>query len=97
MTLKQQAEKQRRQILKRWKERQRRWDFARCHSKQILSLSDKGWPKLATSCNPDYLKWLDLVYKAKGAGIYSLNTANCDIIANLKSKAEQLQKIKVRK
>lgn len=94
MNLKQQAEKQRREILKRWKQRQRRWNFCRRHSKQILLLSTKGWPRLATSCNPDYLKWLDLVYKAKGSGIYSINTANCDIIANMKRKALELQKTK---
>jgi hypothetical protein len=54
----------------------------------------QGWPRLATSCNPDYLKWLDLVYKAKAAGIYSVNTANCDVIANMQNKARELQKLK---
>lgn len=94
MNRKQEAAAQKRRMLKRWKERQRRWEFCRRHAKKILSLSMQGWPKMATSCSPDYLKWLDLVYKAKAAGIYSLNTSNCDVIANMKNKAEELQKLK---
>lgn len=44
--------------------------------------------------NPDYLKWLDIVYRAKELGIYSMKTATCDIIANMKNKAEYLKKLK---
>jgi hypothetical protein len=45
--------------------------------------------------NPDYLKWLDLVYEAKGKGLYSMKTANCDVIANLRDKAQDLKNKRV--
>lgn len=90
MTLKQEAKKQKAGIIQAWKKRKRRWDFVRRNLKKISSLSTAGWPKMTN--NPDYLKWLDIVYRAKELGIYSLNTANCDIIANMKNKAKDLQK-----
>lgn len=91
-TLKQQAQKQKAGAVRKWKERKRRWDFVRRNLKKISLLSTKGWPKMTN--NPDYLKWLDIVYRAKELGIYSMKTATCDIIANMKNKAEYLKKLK---
>ena len=63
-------------------ERQRRRDaFIKKHLAKIRVLSMDGWPK--TRNMKDYPKWLDIVYQAKIEGIYSLNTANCDVIAQL--------------
>ena len=84
------AEKQKRSVIKRWKEKKKRYDFVKRRLKRILSLSMQGWPKMYSSSNPDYLKWLDIVYEAKERGIYSLNTANCDVIANIHRKAVEL-------
>lgn len=78
--------------IKRWKARKRRYDFVRQRLKKILSLSTKGWPKMTH--NPDYIKWLDIVYEAKEKGLYSMKTSNCDVISNLHSKAEELNRQK---
>jgi hypothetical protein len=74
------------------KARKRKYDFCRRRLKKILALSTAGWPRMTK--NPDYLKWLDLVYEAKEKGLFSLKTSNCDVIANLSRKANELKKLK---
>jgi hypothetical protein len=75
--------------IKMWKARKRRYDFCKRRMKKILSLSMEGWPRMAM--NKDYLKWLDIVYEAKEKGLYSIKTANCDVISNIKNKAIELK------
>lgn len=72
-----------------WKARRARYDFVRRRLKKILSLNTVGWPRMTN--NPVYLEWLDIVYVAKEKGIYSWKTSNCDVIANIERKAQELQ------
>lgn len=75
-----------------WKARKAKYDFVRRRLKKILALSMQGWPRMTN--NQDYLKWLDIVYLAKERGLYSYKTSNCDVIANLNTKAQDLTKIR---
>jgi hypothetical protein len=88
-----QIKKQHKNAIAKWKARQKRYAFCKRHLKTILSLSTNGWPRLYQR-NPDYPKWLDLVYKAKEQGIYAMTTSTCDIIANMRNKALELEKQK---
>jgi hypothetical protein len=71
-----------------WKARKDKHDFVRKNIKKILALSFAGWPRMTK--NPDYLKWLDIVYSAKDKGLFSIKSANCDVIANLHFKARDI-------
>jgi hypothetical protein len=75
--------------ISRWKARKAKYDFVARRIKKILPLSMQGWPRM--TLNPDYIKWLDIVYQAKERGLYSFQTSNCDVIANLRSKAIELK------
>lgn len=77
--------KQKAGAIRWWSDRRRRYDFVRQHLYQILALDIDGWPHMTG--HQYYLTWLDLVYAAKDRGLYSLKTANCDVIANLYHKA----------
>jgi hypothetical protein len=78
--------------IKRWKARKKRYDFCSRRLKKILALSTDGWPRMTH--NPDYIKWLDIVYEAKSKGLYSMKSSNCDVIANLRDKAIELKRMK---
>ncbi len=80
--------KQKAGAIRYWKARKDKYEFVRKNLNKILPLSLKGWPKMTT--NPDYLKWLDIVYAAKDKGLYSLKSSNCDVIANLHFKAKDI-------
>ena len=92
MANRKELDKRKTSAIKRWKDRKRRYEFCRRRLKRILSLSKAGWPRM--TLNPDYLKWLDLVYEAKERDLYSINTATCDVIANLYDKAHELKNLK---
>lgn len=72
-------------VIRHWRVRQLRYDFVRLHLYTILTLDLDGWPHMTD--HPNYLTWLDIVYEAKDRGLYSVKTANCDVIASLYHKA----------
>ena len=80
---------QKERMIKRWEAKKRRELFVKNNMKKILSLSMDGWPR--TSNMKDYMKWLDLIFDAKIKGVYSVTTANCDVIAQLNRFAKQLK------
>lgn len=76
-------------LIRRYERQKRRESFIKKNMKDILSLSMDGWPR--TKNMKDYRKWLDLIYKAKISGIYSLGTSNCDVIAQLNRFAKEMK------
>lgn len=78
--------------IERYERHKRRNQFIKKHMKKILALSMNGWPR--TKEMKDYIKWLDLIYKAKISGIYGFGTSNCDVIAQLERYAKQLSEHK---
>lgn len=79
-----------RKLLARYERQKKRDAFIRSNLKSITPLSMDGWPRLKNM--KDYLPWIDLVYRAKIEGIYSIGTANCDVIAQLNRFAKDIQK-----
>jgi hypothetical protein len=78
---------QRLRLLERYERQKLRDAFVEKNLKRIKDLKMDGWPRLMQM--KDRLKWIDLVYEAKIAGVYSIGTANCDVIANLNRFAHQ--------
>lgn len=76
-------------LIRRYERQKRRESFIKKNMKEILALSMDGWPR--TKNMKDYRKWLDLIYKAKISGIYSLGTSNCDVIAQLNRFAKEMK------
>lgn len=76
-------------MLIRWEKQKKRDAFIKKNLNIILSLSTSGWPRLKEM--KDRRKWIDIVLEAKIKGIYGLNTANCDVIANLERFAKQIK------
>jgi RNase adaptor protein for sRNA GlmZ degradation len=83
---------QREKLIVRYEKMKRRNAFVKRNIKLILSLSMDGWPR--TRNMKDFRKWLDLIYKAKVSGIYSVGTANCDVISKLHRLAKELNAVK---
>lgn len=81
-------ELQKAKLIERWERMKRRDAFVKSRATKILALSMNGWPRLKEM--KDRLKWIDLVFEAKIKGIYSMGTANCDVIAQLERKAKEL-------
>lgn len=81
---------QKKKLLERYERQKRREAFIKKHSQRILSLKMDGWPRLTNM--KDRIKWIDLVYEAKIAGIYGIGTSNCDVIAQLDRFARELNK-----
>lgn len=73
----------------RFERKQRRDAFVKKNLKKIIALKMDGWPRMKQM--PHYMEWLDLVYKAKLEGVYSLGTANCDVIAQLNRFAQEFK------
>lgn len=69
---------QQKSLLARYEARKKRISFVKTNSKLLSQLSTDGWPR--TRDMKDYPKWLDIVIRAKIKGIYSIGTANCDVI-----------------
>lgn len=82
-------ERQKANLIKRWEAKKKREAFCKSRLKEILSLSMVGWPRLNSM--KDKMKWIDLVFEAKIKGIYSIGTANCDVIALLERTAKQIK------
>lgn len=82
---------QKERMIKRYEAKKLRDAFIKKNLNKILSLSMDGWPR--TRNMKDYIKWLDLIFDAKIKGIYSINTANCDIIAQLNRFAKELKNL----
>lgn len=78
----------------RWERRQRRYQFVKKNAARILKLSTESWPRMARGMNPDYVKWMEIVYKVKSLGLYGLGTSPCDIIIQLKHMAEEIKRQK---
>ena len=79
---------QRQRLEERFERQKKRDAFVRKNLKRIMSLKMDGWPRLTQM--KDRHGWLDLVYEAKIAGIYSVGTANCDVVANLERFAKEI-------
>lgn len=80
---------QKMRLLQRYERQKKRDAFVKKNIKRIKSLRMDGWPR--TMQMKDRIKWIDLVYEAKIVGVYSIGTANCDVIANLERRAKELQ------
>ena len=80
---------QRERLIKRWEAKKIRDAFVKKNLKKILALPTDGWPR--TKNMKTYIKWLDLVFDAKIKGVYSIGTANCDVIIMLSSHAKQMK------
>lgn len=76
-------------LIERWERMKRRDAFVKNKLPKILALSMQGWPRLNQM--KDKAKWIDLVFDAKIKGIYSMGTANCDVIAQLERKAKEIK------
>ena len=76
-------------LIRRYERQKKRDAFVERNKKQILDLSMDGWPRMKNM--KDYRKWLDLIYRAKIAGIYAIGTANCDVIAQLNRFAKEIK------
>lgn len=83
-------DEKKKKAIERYKKGKRRDAFVKKNSEKILPLSMDGWPR--TKSMKDYIKWLDLVFDAKIKGIYGFGTSNCDVIAQLNRKANELSK-----
>jgi len=83
-------ELQKQRLLLRLERQAKRNDFIKGNIEKIMALSMDGWPK--TKNMKDYVKWLDIVYDAKIKGVYSVGTANCDVIANINRFAKEISK-----
>lgn len=81
---------QRKRLEERYERQMKRDAFVRKNLKRIKALKMDGWPRLTQM--KDRHQWLDLVYEAKIAGIYSIGTANCDVVANLERFAKEISK-----
>lgn len=81
---------QRDNLIKRYERQLKRDAWIKRHKKQILALDITGWPRLKQM--KDRVKWLNLVYKAKIAGVYGIGTCNCDVVAQLHRFAKELTK-----
>lgn len=81
---------QRKKLLERYEREKLREAFVKKNLKRILELKTDGWPRLKSM--KDRLKWIDLVYEAKIEGIYSVGTANCDVVAQLDRFAKEIAK-----
>lgn len=79
-----------RRLIIRYEKIKKRNLFIKKNLKRILPLSMDGWPR--TRNMKDYRKWIDLIYEAKIAGIYSVGTSNCDVIAQLNRFAKEFNK-----
>jgi hypothetical protein len=79
---------QREKLIIRYDKIKKREEFVRKYKKHILSLSLDGWPK--TKNMKDYLKWFDIVCKAKIQGVYGIGTANCDVIMLISRLAKNI-------
>lgn len=85
-------ELQKARLIERYKAKQKRDAFVKKRLNAILSLSMDGWPRTKNMKN--YIKWLDLIFEAKIEGVYSVGTANCDVIAMLSRAAKDMQNSK---
>lgn len=83
---------QKARLLERYERQKKRDAFVKKNLKRIKTLRMDGWPR--TMKMKDRLKWIDIAYEAKIAGVYSIGTANCDVIANLNRRAKQLNNSK---
>lgn len=82
---------QRDNLLRRYEARKKRVAFVKKNLTLINKLSMDGWPR--TRNMKDYIKWFDLIMEAKIKGIYSIGSANCDVIAMLNNIAKELNTI----
>lgn len=76
----------------RYERKQRRDAFIKKNLSKILKLKTDGWPR--TKEMPDYLKWLDLIYRAKLEGIYGIGTSNCDVIIQLSRLSKEMYQLR---
>lgn len=83
---------QKARLLERYERQKKRDAFVKKNLKRIRALRMDGWPRNMQM--KDRLKWIDLVYEAKIEGVYSIGTANCDVIANLERHAKQFNNSK---
>lgn len=79
---------QRERLLQRLQRQKKREAFIRKNLSRIQALKMDGWPRLKNM--KDRIRWIDLVYEAKIAGVYAISTANCDVIAQLNRFAKEL-------
>ncbi len=83
---------QKKKLIERYARKKQRDTFVKKNLNRILSLSTDGWPR--TKNMKDYIKWFDLICEAKIKGVYSMGSANCDVIMMLKHTAQQINQLK---